>query len=90
MRYQGLGLGSRTADALGELMRIGGHNFSAKGAHPVFGLYRNRSPLWVAQSGNGKFDPKVKKTFTSHRFIGHHNAETREKLYSRVIIETDL
>lgn len=50
--FQGLGIGVRISDALGELFRLDGNRFYSKTAHPRMGQYRDASPLWRPTSKN--------------------------------------
>jgi GNAT superfamily N-acetyltransferase len=52
--YQGLGLGVRLSDAIGEIFLREGCSYYSKTAHPRMGEYRERSPLWVPTSQNRK------------------------------------
>ena len=51
--FQGLGIGARMTEALGELHLREGKRFFTKTAHPRLGEYRNASKLWVPTSKNG-------------------------------------
>lgn len=50
--YQGLGIGTRLSDAVGQLFINKGKRYYSKTTHPRFGEYRNRSPLWRATGKN--------------------------------------
>eukprot|EP01083_Nonionella_stella_P013320 37507_1 len=50
--YQGLGIGSRISDAIGEYLALQGYRLQSKTAHPRYGRYRDRSPLWNATKAN--------------------------------------
>ncbi|CAE8693089.1 unnamed protein product [Polarella glacialis] len=58
---QGLGLGSLMADAVAHICCETGHAFMSTTAHPTYGGYRDRSPLWSAlassrrERGNGQY-----------------------------------
>lgn len=92
--FQGFGIGSRFSDALGELCRIGNMNYSAKTAHTSFASYRNRSPLWVPQTGSGK--PVKNKwedfsrIFFTHRYVGKLDEECKKFINGRVIVHGTL
>mmetsp|Transcript_6751 Transcript_6751/g.14802 ORF Transcript_6751/g.14802 Transcript_6751/m.14802 type:complete len:643 (+) Transcript_6751:458-2386(+) len=45
--WQGLGIGSRLSDAVAQLNRRRGADYFGQTVHPVFGEYRDRSPLWA-------------------------------------------
>lgn len=81
--FQGLGLGPRLSNAVGEIMLARGLSFYSRTAHPRLGAYRNASPLWRAttssekiQKGNNKgklagkwiFDDK--RICFSHQYLG--------------------
>jgi len=57
--FQGLGLGVRLSDWLGEYFTASGYRYFAKTTHPRMGAYRDASPLWRATSKN-----HVKRTDT--------------------------
>ena len=50
--YQGLGFGSRIADCIAEYLALHGYRLQSKTAHPRYGIYRDKSPLWGATSAN--------------------------------------
>lgn len=52
--YQGLGLGSRLSDAVGQMFIESGFRYFSKTAHPRLGEYRDSSPKWRATSKNRK------------------------------------
>jgi len=56
--FQGLGIGSRLSDAVGELLIRQGSTWKSKTAHPKFGRYREPSPLWGPVKGNGHIQEK--------------------------------
>ena len=51
--YQGLGIGNRLSDAVGEMVLSWGGRYFSKTSHPRMGGYRNASPKWRATSKNG-------------------------------------
>lgn len=51
--YQGLGIGNRVSDAVGEMVLSWGGRYFSKTSHPRMGGYRNASPKWRATSKNG-------------------------------------
>ena len=58
--FQGLGIGPRLSDWLGEyVLSIKGGRFFSKTSHPRLGAYREASPYWRATSSNRKV-PTVK------------------------------
>ena len=52
--YQGLGIGVRISDAVGEIHLAEGKRYFSKTTHPRMGEYRNRSPKWRPTSKNMK------------------------------------
>lgn len=52
--YQGIGLGPKISDAVAQIHIDAGKRFFSRTAHPRFGMYRERSPLWRGTSHNGK------------------------------------
>lgn len=85
--FQGLGLGVRLSDWLGEHMKSLGKRFYSLTVHPRMGEYRNKSSLWRATSSNGRSRnrkgnagaPGLEKTnrfgrpVYSHEYIGARN-----------------
>ena len=62
--FQGMGIGVRFSDTIGEIMLIEGHRYFSKTAHPRLGEYRNASPKWRPTAHNmqsrGDYDRLVK------------------------------
>lgn len=52
--FQGLGLGPRLSNTVGEIMLDRGLTFYSRTAHPRLGAYRNKSPLWQATTSSEK------------------------------------
>ena len=50
--YQGLGIGNRISEALGEMVLSWGGRFFSKTSHPRMGMYRNNSIKWRGTSKN--------------------------------------
>ncbi len=48
--FQGLGLGGRMVEAVGDLLRAEGKRFFCRTAHPWVGAHRDASPRWRATS----------------------------------------
>lgn len=69
--FQGMGLGVRLSDWVGEQFRKQGSRYFSKTSHPRMGEYRERSPLWVATSKNKKqrldYNPDHKTKEDSHK-----------------------
>jgi GNAT superfamily N-acetyltransferase len=51
--FQGLGIGARMTEAMGELHLIEGKRYFTKTAHPRLGEFRNNSDKWRGTSKNG-------------------------------------
>jgi len=80
--YQGLGIGVRISDAVGEMHIKNNQRYFSKTTHPKMGNYRNKSPLWRATSKNmiarkdatGNNRWKIREVFSySHEYIGKQN-----------------
>jgi ABC-type lipoprotein export system ATPase subunit/GNAT superfamily N-acetyltransferase len=76
--FQGLGIGVRLSDSIGEIMLAGGYRYFSKSAHPRMCHYRNNSAKWKPTSKNGRLRTDYKagnrvreKTGNKH----HHKAE---------------
>jgi GNAT superfamily N-acetyltransferase len=52
--YQGMGIGVRSTEWLGQLVIDNGYRYYCKTAHPAMGAYRNASPLWRNTGKNMK------------------------------------
>lgn len=52
--FQGMGLGVRFSDAIGEILLAEGKRYFSKTAHPRLGGYRDASPKWRPTAYNGK------------------------------------
>jgi ABC-type lipoprotein export system ATPase subunit/GNAT superfamily N-acetyltransferase len=50
--FQGMGLGVRCSDAVGDVFLAEGKRYFSKTAHPRMGEYREKSPKWRATSKN--------------------------------------
>jgi len=50
--YQGIGLGSKLSDTIGQMFLDKGSRYFSKTAHPKLGEHRNKSPLWKPTSTN--------------------------------------
>jgi len=68
--YQGLGIGMRISDYVGQLFVDQGCRYFSKTSHPRMGSYRNNSPLWRPTSKN----MKARKDYNADR-------QTMEKAY---------
>jgi GNAT superfamily N-acetyltransferase len=52
--FQGLGIGTRVSDAVGEMILAEGGRYFSKTSNHRMGGYRNHSPKWRATSKNGR------------------------------------
>jgi len=99
--FQGLGIGVRFSDALGQLYLDQGLRFFSKTAHFRFGEYRQKADWWRATSTNlkdrsksrgkksGKWDHwhvDQKRICYSHEYIGKRGNKYRE-LYEEALIK---
>jgi ABC-type ATPase involved in cell division/GNAT superfamily N-acetyltransferase len=50
--FQGLGIGVRLSDAIGQMFIMNGCRYFSKTSHPRMGEYREKSPLWKGTSKN--------------------------------------
>lgn len=66
--FQGMGIGMRFSDAIGEIHLKQGHRYFSRTAHPRMGYYRNNSILWKPTSKNCKirYDIKHEKIYNNH------------------------
>jgi GNAT superfamily N-acetyltransferase len=63
--YQGLGIGARLTDALGDIHITEGKRFYLKTTHPRLGEYCNRSDKWRGTSKNGIARPDYNTSDTT-------------------------
>jgi GNAT superfamily N-acetyltransferase len=93
---QGLGLGAIMADAVAHICEQMGYVFMSTTAHPTYGGYRDRSPLWAALPSSQRERPDFSCSTFSHIWIGSVRADgtrdpERERLLrTRVNIEGTL
>ena len=81
--FQGMGIGARISDAIGEIFIGQGCRYFSKSANPNFGAYRNSSERWRPTSKNmkarkdysvqrmGKFDSKEKMAHAERVCFSH-------------------
>tara|TARA_R110000868_G_scaffold63324_2_gene191250 strand:+ start:114 stop:1154 length:1041 start_codon:yes stop_codon:yes gene_type:complete len=72
--YQGLGIGPRLSDAIGEIFLANGCRYFSKTAHPRLGGYRETSNKWRPTSKNGKKRPDYMTTTTTKTKEDGHKA----------------
>jgi GNAT superfamily N-acetyltransferase len=58
--FQGMGIGVRFSDAIGEIHLDEGKRYFSRTAHPRMGVYRTNSPLWKPTSKNQKLRTDIK------------------------------
>lgn len=80
--FQGLGLGPRLSNTVGEIMLDRGYKYYSRTAHPRLIAYRDKSPLWRATSNKwvkqaknagklaGKWEIDDIRPAMSHEYIG--------------------
>lgn len=73
--FQGMGIGTKFSDAIGQIHIDQGLRFFSRAAHPRFGLYREHSPLWKATSKNKKL-----RTDVTHKNIFHGHYEDNKRI----------
>lgn len=66
--FQGLGLGNRLSEAIGQIYLDMGGRYYSRTAHPRMGEHRESSPLWKPTCKNKRLrtDIKRKRTFRNH------------------------
>ena len=80
--YQGLGLGVRFSDAIGQIHLEQGHRFYSRTAHIRMGYYREQSTLWKPTSKN-----KVKRVdITNKNTFNNHYADNKRVCFSHEYI----
>lgn len=83
--YQGIGIGTRFSDAIGEIFLNEGYRYFSKTAHIRMGEYRQKSELWRPTSTNLKSREKSQKQ--SKKDLWHHMVlDTKRICYSHEYI----
>jgi GNAT superfamily N-acetyltransferase len=83
--FQGLGIGTRFSNCIGEFFLKIGFRYFSKTAHTKMGRYRENSPLWRATSTNLKSREKSQKQ--SKKELWHHlKLDTKRLCYSHEYI----
>eukprot|EP01083_Nonionella_stella_P097642 274438_1 len=85
--YQGLGFGSRICDGVAYWLALNGKRLQSKTAHPRYGMYRDRSPLWIPLSTNHQTQKRHKWQNKGQRESGvkqEASAEKEKMFYSHV------
>ena len=76
--YQGMGIGVRFSDAIGQIHIEQGYRYFSRTAHPRMGLYRSRSKLWRPTSKN-----RVLRTDINHlNIFKNHYADNKRICFS--------
>lgn len=76
--YQGLGIGVRFSDAMGQIHLDQGHRYFSRTAHPRMGFYRENSKMWKATSKN----QKLRKDITHENLFNNHYADNKRICFS--------
>lgn len=87
--FQGLGIGIAASDAVAQHFVDRGCRYFSKTAHPRFGEYRNKSPLWKPTSKNGKARPDYGKTRSKTKEDGHKMGHAGRACYSHEYVGRD-
>lgn len=68
--FQGMGIGVRFSDAIGQIHLEQGLRYFSRTAHPRMIWYREHSPLWKATSKHKKLrkDVSIKNMYKDHYF----------------------
>jgi len=83
--YQGLGLGTRLSDSIGQMYIDNGKRYYSRTAHPRMGIYREKSTLWKGTSKNRRL-----RTDVNHKNVykGHY-ADNKRICWSHEYIGKD-
>lgn len=71
--YQGMGIGVRFSDAIGQIHIEQGHRYFSRTAHPRMIWYRENSPLWKPTSKHKKLRTDV----TYQNVYNNHYADNK-------------
>lgn len=80
--YQGMGMGVRFSDALGQLHLDNGLRYFSRTAHPRMGFYREKSNLWKGTSKNRKLRTDV----THENLFNNHYIDNKRVCFSHEYI----
>ena len=80
--YQGLGIGVRFSDAIGQIYLEKGLRYFSRTAHPRVGFYRENSPLWKPTSKN----KKLRKDVKHNNVYNAHYADNKRICFSHEYI----
>lgn len=84
--YQGMGMGVRFSDALGEIHLKEGFRYFSRTAHPRMGYYREKSPLWKGTSKNRK----LRTDITHENLFNNHYADNKRVCFSHEYLGKNL
>jgi GNAT superfamily N-acetyltransferase len=82
--FQGMGIGVRLSDAMGEIHIREGKRYFSKTAHPRLGEYREASPKWRATAHNRKDRKDYDRNYTSNNLP---NPRKENSKYSKDLLD---
>lgn len=71
--FQGMGIGMRFSDAIGQIHLNQGHRYFSRTAHPRMILYREKSKLWKPTSKH----KKLRTDITHKNIYNNHYADNK-------------
>ena len=80
--FQGMGIGVRFSNAIGQLHIDEGKRYFSRTAHPRMGMHRENSPLWRPTSKNRKLRTDV----THKNIFNNHYADNKRVCFSHEYI----
>jgi GNAT superfamily N-acetyltransferase len=80
--FQGMGIGVRFSDSIGEIHLEEGHRYFSRTSHPRMGEYRNESIKWKPTSKN----KKIRKDVTDNNTYKNHVYDNVRLCYSHEYI----
>lgn len=83
--YQGLGIGVRLSDFVGDMILKDGGRYFSRTSHPRMGFYRELSPKWKPTSKNKKKRVDVK----NNGVFNNHIVDTKRTCFSHEYIGVD-
>lgn len=87
--WQGLGIGSRLSDAVGETVRSFGCRYFGQTVHPFFGAFRDRSPLWQPTPWNHQVNHFKIETWRQKKEQVMIRLRAPRKIYSHEYVGSD-
>ena len=76
--FQGMGIGVRFSNTMGQIHVDQGHRYFSRTAHPRMGYYRETSYLWKPTSKNRK----LRKDITHQNLYNNHYADNKRICFS--------